>query len=242
MGAEDFQQVIRDLQLCDLSASGQRFTWMNKREGEDFVMERLDRAFGSVEWVNQYPFNSLKNLPIIRSDHGPILLDLDVQTPFRKRPFRFELMWLTHEGCKKMVHHAWEIQSRGSRATQLRNKFINVKQKALEWNRRVFGKVEIDIKRKQSQLQQIQDSIVISEDVRRERVCREELEELLNRKELMWAQKARSNWLLHGDRNTKYFQTVVRQRRSKNRIIQIKNVEGQLTDNPEEIEQIFLVL
>ena len=54
--------------------------------------------------------------------------------------------------------------------------------------------------------------------------------------------KARTKWFLHGDRNTKYFQTVVRQRRSKNRIIQIKNVEGQLTDNPEEIEQIFLVL
>ena len=84
-GAEEFQQVLRDLQLCDLSASGQRFTWMNKREDEDFVMERLDRAFGSVEWVNQYPFYSLRNLPIVRSDHGPILLDLEVQTPFRKR-------------------------------------------------------------------------------------------------------------------------------------------------------------
>ena len=119
---------------------------MNKREEEDFVMERLDRAFGSVEWVDQYPFYSLKNLPIIRSNHGPILLDLEVQTPFRKRPFRFELMWLTHAGCKEIVHHAWELQSTGSRVAQLRNKFINVKQKALEWNKNVFEKVKIEIK------------------------------------------------------------------------------------------------
>ena len=49
IGAEDLQQVLRDLQLCDLIVSGQRFTWMNKMENEDFVMERLDRAFGSVE-------------------------------------------------------------------------------------------------------------------------------------------------------------------------------------------------
>ncbi|KAF3962232.1 hypothetical protein CMV_013230 [Castanea mollissima] len=116
LGAEEFQQVLRDLHLCDLSASGQRFTWINNREEENFVMERLDRAFG-VEWVNQYPFYSLKNLPIIRSDHGPILLDLEVQTPFRNRPFRFELMWLTHEDCKEMVYHAWDLQSIGSRAT-----------------------------------------------------------------------------------------------------------------------------
>ena len=89
IGAEDLQQVHRDLQLCDLIVSRQRFTWMNKMEDEDFVMERLDRAFGSMEWVNKYLFYSLMNLPIVRSDHGPIILDLEFQTPFMKRPFRF---------------------------------------------------------------------------------------------------------------------------------------------------------
>ncbi|KAK9985962.1 hypothetical protein SO802_030913 [Lithocarpus litseifolius] len=93
---------------------------------------------------------------------------------------------------------------------------------------------------KQNQLQQLQDSIGTREDVRRERVYREELEELLNSKELMWAQKARTNWFLHGDRNTRYFQTVVRQRRSKNRILQLKDDHGHFTDNHKEIEQIFL--
>ena len=57
---------------------------------------------------------------------------------------------------------------------------------ALEWNRNVFGKVEVEIRRKQNQLQHLQDSIVSNDDVRRERVCREELEELLDREELLW--------------------------------------------------------
>ena len=139
-----------------------------------------------------------------------------------------------------MVHHAWDLHSIGSRATQLRNKFINVKRKAIEWNKKVFGKVEVEIKRKQCQLQQLQDSIVTCEDVKRERVYREELEELLNREELMWAQKARTKWFLHGDRNTRYFQTVVKQWRSRNRILQIKDDHGHYTDNHEEIEQIFI--
>ena len=78
------------------------------------------------------------------------------------------------------------------------------------------------------------------EDVKRERVYREELEELLNREELMWAQKARTKWFLHGDRNTRYFQTVVKQRRSRNRILQIKDDHALYTDNHEEIEQIFI--
>lgn len=138
------------MQLCDLSASGQRFTWMNKREGEDFVMERLDKAFGSVEWVNKYPLYSLRNLPIVKSDHGPIILDIEFQTPFRKRPFRFELMLLTHAGCKDMVHQAWELHSTRSKANQMRNKLVNVKKLALEWNRTFFGKVEVDIRMKQN--------------------------------------------------------------------------------------------
>ena len=100
--------------------------------------------------------------------------------------------------------------------------------------------MEVKIKRKQCQLQQLQDSILTSEDVKRERTYREELEELLNREELMWAQKARTKWFLHGDRNTRYFQTVVRKRRSRNRILQIKDEHEHYIDVHEEIEQILI--
>lgn len=83
----------------------------------------------------------------------------------------------------------------------------------------MFGRVETEIWRKQNQLQQIQNAINTPDDTRRERVIREELEDLLNREELLWAQKARTKWILQGDRNTKYFQTVVKQRRGNNRIL-----------------------
>ena len=148
-------------------------------------------------------------------------------------------MWTTHPSCKDMVQQAWLFQSHGSRAKQLWKKLLNVKKMALAWNKQVFGKVERDIKLKQDQLQQIQNSISTIEDVRLERSLRNDLEELLNREELMWAQKARSNWILQGDRNIKFFQTVVRQRRARNRIIQIKNDLGCFTENPNEIEAIF---
>nr|POE48221.1 putative glycosyltransferase [Quercus suber] len=52
----------------------------------------------------------------------------------------------------------------------------------------------------------------------------------------MWAQKAKSNWILNGDRSTRYFQTVVRQRRARSRISHIKDEEGLLLEDPMEIE------
>ena len=105
-GADTFNQILFDLGLCELEAKGQRYTWMNGRENEAFVMERLDKAYASIEWINSYPHYALQNHPILRSDHGSILLDFELQQPFRKRPFRFERMWLTHTECKEIVERA----------------------------------------------------------------------------------------------------------------------------------------
>lgn len=56
----------------------------------------------------------------------------------------------------------------------------------------------------------------------------------------MWAQKERCNWTLFEDRNTRYFQTVVKQRRARSRILHIKDGEGNLTNEPVEIENILV--
>lgn len=203
---------------------------MNNREESNFVMERLDRAFASVEWVNTYPNYALRNFPILCFDHGPIILDFEFQHPFRRRPFRFEHMWITHPTCKDMVQHAWDIHTKGSRAFQLKNKLSNVGKEVFGQNKKVFGRVECEIKLKQAQLQNIQNSINSVEDVRKEKAIREEPEVLLNREELLWAQKARSDWTLLGDRNTRFFQTAVKQRRARSRILHSKDRDGNLIE------------
>ena len=138
--------------------------------------------------------------------------------------------------CKDMILQAWGIQTKGSRVAQLFTKLSNVRKEAVKWNKLVFGRLDNDIKKKLAELQEIQDSIDSLEAVRKEKTVREELEVLLNREETMWAQKARSNWILNGDRNARYFQTVVRQRRARRRILHIKDEEDLLLEDPLEIE------
>ena len=62
---------------------------MNEHEDDSFVMEKLDRAYASIKWINAHPHYDLRNQPILRSDHGSIVLDFKGRQPFRKRPFRF---------------------------------------------------------------------------------------------------------------------------------------------------------
>ena len=92
---------------------------------------------------------------------------------------------------------------------------------------------------KQIALQHIQNSIKSMDDFQKEKNLREEIEVLLDKEELMSVQKARTKWILQGDRNTRFFQTMVKQRRARSRILQIKNDQGLLADIPEEIENIL---
>ena len=121
------------------------------------------------------------------------------------------------------------VHTQGSRSLKLQHKILNVKKQFIEWNKRVFGKVEKEIKNQQQMLQEIQNSIQTIADLRRERELREELENLMIREEITRAQKARSDWIVQGDRNTKYFQIVVKQRRARSRILHLKIVDGNTT-------------
>ena len=93
----------------------------------------------------------------------------------------------------------------GSCAFQLPHKLINVRDEFQVWNKEVFGKVENEIHMIQNQLKLVQNSILSLADVKREPELREELEILMQREKVMWVQKARSDWVLFGDRNTRFF-------------------------------------
>ena len=41
------------------------------------LWKKLDKAFSSADWVNAYPKYALRDLPIIHSNRGPILLDFE---------------------------------------------------------------------------------------------------------------------------------------------------------------------
>ena len=52
------------------------------------------------------------------------------------------------------------------------------------------------------------------------------MELLLEQEELTWVQRARANWLKHGDRNTKFFQQYVSSRRKKKLITGLVDDQG----------------
>ncbi|XP_059440462.1 uncharacterized protein LOC132172916 [Corylus avellana] len=68
----------------------------------------------------------------------------------------------------------------------------------------------------------------------------EQTQTMMEKRELKWQQRAKECWLIHGDKNSKYFHACASQRRQKNLIFSIKDGEGVLQDIPMGIEAAFV--
>ncbi|XP_058777141.1 uncharacterized protein LOC131651499 [Vicia villosa] len=73
--------------------------------------------------------------------------------------------------------------------------------------------------------------------IRLEKKLQEELKNILRQEELMWFQRSRTMWLVDDDRNTKYYHLKTVNRRRKNKIIMIKDDNGEWIDDSEKIKK-----
>lgn len=69
---------------------------------------RLDKGVCNIEWRDLYPEAIVKHLPIIQSDHSPLLVQLnDGRKNKCSGPFGFLAAWMTHKGFKEFIQHEW---------------------------------------------------------------------------------------------------------------------------------------
>ena len=72
-----------------------------------------------------------------------------------------------------------------------------------------------------------------------EKKIRQELKELAEQEHIMWMQKSRIEWILQGDRNTKFYHTMTTKRRIKNGIQGIWNEQKAWVKDQKGISEAF---
>jgi hypothetical protein len=92
-----FCAYVKQCGFIDLGYSGPAYTWTNKRFATNPTYERLDRFLGNAEWCVAFPSTTIYHLPMLRSDHVPILAVLNSNHFKTNRPFRFENWWLREQ-------------------------------------------------------------------------------------------------------------------------------------------------
>lgn len=105
-----FRRLLDDCQLEELYLHGRLYTWSNERQRP--TLERIDRAFASLDWFEAFPSHHLRCLSSDCSDHAPLLLQLCTQ-PWAKPGFRFGSFWVRLDGFEEAVKQAWDCHLSG---------------------------------------------------------------------------------------------------------------------------------
>lgn len=213
-----FMDFLNAMSLMSLPFTGNSFTWCNNQQHDCRIYERLDRAVVSSSRLTLYPLVSLNNLPIHHSDHGPICLALDQIPKQPKNLFRLEAMWLKHNDFINVVNRAITNPTVGSPIQKFHTFTSCFQALARSWNFNVFGNLFQQKGQLHNSIQALQHAYAQDNDpshLESEKTLATQLHDLSLAEELFWHQRARTNWLALGDKNTSYFQTqaLIRKKR-----------------------------
>jgi hypothetical protein len=211
---EEFQNWTDSYNLVHLPTRGVEFTWNNGRGGIRLTERRLDRVMCNHSWVDFCSVSSVTALTRIRSDLFPLSFDFQSSFGSHVSQFKFMKMWSLHPDCSNVILDSWSANVIGCPMFVLSQKLKNLKAKLKCWNKDSYGNVNDLVSAAEIKLKQIQSHIQehghSDELLLEERDANAVYEDALSKQEVFWQEKARLNWHLECDRNTKYFHRIAK--------------------------------
>ncbi|KAL0287184.1 UNVERIFIED_CONTAM: hypothetical protein Scaly_2773100 [Sesamum calycinum] len=179
-------------------------------------------SVGASPWIVGGDFNTFLS-PDERSgaqprvsDHRGLLVEAECTVERKISSFRFQRMWTTHSEFLGVVRRNWQYPTVGSGMMWLQQKLTRLKHCLKEWNKTVFGNVFDNVAAAERGLKEADEAC--DQDpcdrklVERNR-CSAESVRVLAQEETFWRQKAGIRWAEDGERNTRYFHSLVQKRR-----------------------------
>nr|XP_027082374.1 uncharacterized protein LOC113704698 [Coffea arabica] len=172
------------------------------------------------------------------SDHAPLLISVSTRLDNKPQSFRFLNFWTSREDFLPIVRDSWKQPCSGSPLQVLCCKLKRLQGAVQVWNRVVFGDIFQAVRQKEEEvrLAEIRMESDGSEAARVQlHLAQGRLRAALRVEEVFWKQKARVRWLQEGDRNTKFFHSVVKHRTVRSIVHKIRNDRGEWIESEAEI-------
>uniref|UniRef100_A0ACD5Z7B9 Uncharacterized protein n=1 Tax=Avena sativa TaxID=4498 RepID=A0ACD5Z7B9_AVESA len=230
-----FNSYVKQCGLFDLGYSGPAYTWTNKCFSSTPVFERLDRCLANAEWCGIYPNTNVFNLPIMFSDHAPILISTESHFRKPKLSFKFGNWWTMEDDFQITAKTAWISSANRpfhARTTHLAGSLKKWCKKKKPLSQQLDN-IHEQIKNIQMQPIQVQNHSLEADLILQH-------EENMTKLIEYYRQRAKKHWATQGDRNTSFFHNAVLKRRRRNRIISISDTHGNNLHDPKDIANEFV--
>jgi hypothetical protein len=234
-----FRDVLDECGFVDLGFTGPKFTWTNNRVG-DMTWERLDRAVATPEWLIRFPSARVHHLDVRWSDHKPLWVSTNPMVRLTRKPFRFEEVWTSDQGCEDVVATAWQKPVPGVPMFSVWGKIHACRRGLRLWSKQSFGNIKTKIKEVERRLKQAETVSMQGGEHHQVGLLKRELHSLLAKEEQLWRQRSRAKWLKARDRNTHYFHCRATQRQRRNHVYWLKNPDGLWTTNYAQVPALFI--
>ena len=157
-----------------------------------------------------YPDAFVTSGPFTCSDHSHVYLQTSALSPATKRPpFRFQPNWNHYEDVHSIVNKQWSIRVNGSLMFRFAQRIKAIKKDLKQWSSTKFANYRVQIEKNTAKLQYVETKLLESPNSHQLNNWHFRLikqgEKLLLFNQRYWGQFARKQWLINGDRNSKFF-------------------------------------
>ncbi|GKV47995.1 hypothetical protein SLEP1_g54839 [Rubroshorea leprosula] len=139
------------------------------------------------------------------------------------RPFRVMDAWQLHPNFKKVIEEKWRaMEVDGFAGYKCKQKLKKLKEFLKGWNRDVFGDMEAQYEQAVKKVEHVdlknEDFDLEDFEILQRHEGFQNMWDILRKREVIWKQKSRSNWVREGDANTRFFHRIANSRKAQNHI------------------------
>ncbi|XP_059294411.1 uncharacterized protein LOC132047376 [Lycium ferocissimum] len=209
---EDFAFCINSHELEETSFKGSPFTWWNGRAKNNSIYERLDRIAVNSHMQNWFGNVEVERLSRTGSDYAPLFTTLD----------------------------NWPGDSDGNLVLNFKKKIKQVKGALSAWRKVAFSDIfkQLIIR---EEIVRVKEQLFEDEPTVENRcilqLAQAEMKKHLHFDEEFWKQKSGCTWFAEGDKNTKFFHSIVNGRRKRLQVKRIQDADRLWLENKEGIAQ-----
>lgn len=220
--------------LHDLKSIGGFYTWNGHRSKYN-IRSRIDRAMASCDRLDLYPNAHVRLLPWIGSDHRTLLIDTESIKRNKRSMFRYDIRWRFQPQVKRVIREVWNDECLSITPENFHKVIEKCRGALSKWRSKNKINTEKRIRELKDQIQEVYQSL--NKDFTLLNSLKAELNLQYRLEEEYWRTKSRVQWLKAGDRNTKFFHSKTKQRRSYNRILHLADETGNDYTTPADIHK-----